>query len=276
MSASVNFDHLAIGVWDWQAGFRRFASELGGEWSHGGDAGEFAPCQLLYHRSINIELIAPGGTADGFMHRFIERAGPGPHHITFKVRSLDAMLEEISALGIGVLDGHTRHPFWREAFLHPKQCGIGTLLQLVQSDDAILESVHRTPPPDSFPAELDQAEKPPRGVVWVGLTVESLDRARELFIGALQGIVAEQDRGWLRITWGPGRDLLVRSRDAAPGGASLWAGREQGVAHVLFGRAQLTVKQAESGEAQIQPMPHDEATAIPVWLAADAALNRPR
>ena len=136
MPASVYFDHLAVGVRSWPDGFRRFAAELGGQWSHGGDAGEFAPCQLMYPPGINVELIAPGSAADGFMHRFIDRAGPGPHHITFKVRSLDAALEEISALGIGVLDGHNRHPYWREAFLHPKQCGIGTLLQLVQSDDA--------------------------------------------------------------------------------------------------------------------------------------------
>jgi hypothetical protein len=42
MAASVNSDHLAVGVRNWPAGFPRFAGELGGRWSHGGDAGEFA------------------------------------------------------------------------------------------------------------------------------------------------------------------------------------------------------------------------------------------
>jgi len=269
MPAAVYFDHLAVGVRSWPEGFRRFAAELGGRWSHGGDAGEFAPCQLLYPRGINVELIAPGSAADGFMHRFIERAGPGPHHITFKVRSLDAALEEISALGIGALDGHNRHPYWREAFLHPKQCGIGTLLQLVQSDDAQVLGLARTPPPDGFPAGPGPADRPERSVAWVGLTVESLERARELFTGALQGAVTEDGPGWLRVTWGPGRDLLVRAGGAVPGGAPLWAAGDPGVAHVVFGGDQLTAGQLESGDVLVELMPFDEATAVPVWLAAD-------
>jgi catechol 2,3-dioxygenase-like lactoylglutathione lyase family enzyme len=272
MPASVYFDHLAVGVRNWRDGFRRFVGELGGRWSHGGDAGEFAPCQLLYPDGIKVELIAPGSAAGGFMHRFIERSGPGPHHITFKVSSLDAVLDEVSALGIGVLGGRPRHSFWQEAFLHPKQCGIGTLLQLVQSDDEALERVTRTsPPPDSFPAGPQRAAQPAGGVLWVGLTVESLERARELFTGALRGAVAEHGHGWMRATWGPGRDLLVRSGGAVPGGASLWAGSDPGVGHVVFGRAPLTVGQLESGDAQLGPMPFDAATAVPVWLSADAA-----
>ena len=276
MPSSVYFDHLAIGVRTWPEGFRRFAAELGGQWGHGGDAGQFAPCQLLYPPGINVELIAPGSAADGFMHRFIERAGPGPHHITFKVGSLDAVLEEISALGIGVLDGHNRHPYWREAFLHPKQCGIGTLLQVVQSGDAQVMGRARTPPPDSFPAEPELAGKPARSVAWVGLTVESLERARELFTGALRGAIAEDGHGWLRITWGPGRDLLVRSADGLPGGEALWAGRDPGVVHVVFGGDQLTVGRLESGDALVEPMPFDGATAVPVWLAADVAADHVR
>ncbi|MGD0700830.1 MAG: VOC family protein [Trebonia sp.] len=276
MQASVYFDHLAVGVRSWPDGFRRFAAELGGQWSHGGDAGEFAPCQLMFPPGINVELIAPGSAADGFMHRFIDRAGPGPHHITFKVGSLDAALEEISALGIGVLNGHNRHPYWQEAFLHPKQCGIGTLLQLVQSDDTLVLGLARTPPPDGFPAGPGPAGMPTRGVAWVGLTVESVDRARELFTGALHGAVTEDGHDWLRITWGRGRDLLIRSGYTVPGGASLWAGRDPGVAHVLFCGGELTVRQLESGDVPVEPMPFDKATTVPVWLAADVTADRLR
>jgi len=110
-------------------------------------------------------------------------------------------------------------------------------------------------------------------VAWVGLTVESLDRARELFTGALEGIVTESGHRWLRITWGHGRDLLVRSGDAVPGGESLWTGRDPGVAHVVFGGDRLTVRQLETGDDLVEPMPFDEATAVPVWLA-DVAADR--
>ena len=269
MPASVTFDHLAIGVRDWPAGFRRFATELGGRWSHGGDAGEFAPCQLLYSGGIAVELIAPGGTPDGFMHRFIERGGPGPHHITFQVSSLDAVLAGISALGIGTLDGGLRLPFRQEAFLHPKQCGLGTLVQVVQWDDEVLRALHSTPPPASFPARPDPAGVPPRSVAWVGISVESLDRARELLAGPLGGTVAERGPGWLRVSWGPGRDVLARSGSAIPGGGALWGGQPPGVAHVVFAPGQLTVSQLESGAVRVEQMPPDEATGIPVWLVAD-------
>jgi Glyoxalase/Bleomycin resistance protein/Dioxygenase superfamily len=273
MSASVTFDHLAVGVRSWQEGSRRFARELGGQWSHGGDAGEFAPCQLVYRHGIRVELISPGRAADGFMHRFIERGGPGPHHLTFKVRSLPAVLDEIARLGIGVLGGRTELPFWQEAFLHPRQCGIGTLLQLAQIDDDAMSKIGRgTPPPDGFPVD----QEPARAVAWVGLAVESLDRARDLFAGALQGDVTEDDEGWARITWGPGRDLLVRSPGAAPGYAALWTSDEPGVAHVVFGPAEMTVNQVECGDAQVHPMTFDEATAVPVWLVADGTVEQVR
>jgi hypothetical protein len=57
----------------------------------------------------------------------------------------------------------------------------------------------------------------------------------------------------------------------AVGGLPLWAGRDPGVAHVVFGRGQLTVSQLESGDARVEPMPFDEATAVPVWLSVDTA-----
>jgi hypothetical protein len=270
MSASVTFDHLAVGVRSWQEGFWRFAGELGGQWSHGGDAGEFAPCQLVYRHGIRVELISPGRAAGGFMHRFIERSGPGPHHLTFKVRSLPAVLDDISRLGVGVLGGRTQLPFWQEAFLHPRQCGIGTLLQVAQIDDDAMSKIGRgMPPPDGFPVD----QEPTRAVAWVGLTVESLERACDLFVGALEGDVTEDDDSWARITWGPGRDLLVRSARAAPGDAALWISDDLGVAHVVFGPAEMTVKDLESGDAQVHPMTFDEATAVPVWLVADGAVE---
>jgi Glyoxalase/Bleomycin resistance protein/Dioxygenase superfamily len=265
MTAAVSFDHLAVGVRSWPEGFQRFARELGGQWSHGGDAGEFAPCQLTYPSGIKIELISPGHAPGGFMHRFMARSGPGPHHLTFKVASLPDTVDALGRLGIDVLGGRTRLPFWREAFLHPRQCGIGTLLQVAQVDESAIPG-RGTPPPASFPADRALA----RCVAWVGLTAESVARACELFVGVLGGDVTEEGSGWVRISWGPGHDLLVRGSaapPAVPGHAALWPGQELGVAHVVFGAADLTVKQLESGDAAALPMPFDPGTTVPVWLA---------
>src|SRR5260221_583467 len=101
-------------------------------------------------------------------------------------------------------------------------------------------------------------------------------RARELLAGALRGTVAERGPGWLRVSWGPGRDVLARSGSAIPGGGALWGGQPPGVAHVVFAPGQLTVSQLESGEVQVERMSPDEATGIPVWLVADPAPERAR
>jgi methylmalonyl-CoA/ethylmalonyl-CoA epimerase len=76
MATSISLDHLAIGVEHWPDAYPRFVADLGGRWSHGGDAGGYAPCQLSYGDGMRLELIAPS-SADGFMRRFLERSGPG-------------------------------------------------------------------------------------------------------------------------------------------------------------------------------------------------------
>jgi hypothetical protein len=118
---------------------------------------------------------------------------------------------------------------------------------------------------DGFRRSVDQA--PARSVAWVGRTVESLERACDLFVGALAGEVTEDGDGWARITWGPGRDLLLRSPGAAPGDAALWISDELGVGQC--GPADLTVPAPESGD--VHAMPFDEATVVPVWLVAEPA-----
>jgi hypothetical protein len=41
-----------------------------------------------------------------------------------------------------------------------------------------------------------------------------------------------------------------------------------------FGRGPLAIRELDSGDAQVEPMPFDEATAVPVWLSADAGPGR--
>ena len=148
MVASIALDHLAIGVERWTDAYPRFAAELGGQWSHGGDAGGYAPCQLTYGHGMRLELIAPSPSG-GFMRRFMDRNGPGAHHLTFKVPAIESTLADLARLGIEPLGGRTDMPFWREAFLHPKLCGVGTLLQIIQVDEGF--PTIATPAPDEFP-----------------------------------------------------------------------------------------------------------------------------
>jgi hypothetical protein len=41
----------------------------------------------------------------------------------------------------------------------------------------------------------------------------------------------------------------------------------------VFGGDRLTVGRLASGDHPAEPMPFDEATAVPVWLAADVAAD---
>ena len=196
MADTCTFDHLAIGVERWRDGLPRFAGQFGGRWSHGGEAAEFAPCQLVYAHDMRIELIAPGASGDGFMRRFLDRSGPGAHHITFKVPSLEDTIRQLSERGLAVFGVSMDRPAWREAFVHPKESGLGTLLQVAQVDEQLIGTMTgRQPAPPGFPEVQgepggDRLDRPDRGVG--GRRARAADR------GAARG--AGGGRPWL----GPG------------------------------------------------------------------------
>jgi len=264
MAASYRFDHLAIGVERWADGFGRFAGQFGGRWAHGGGPGEFMACQLAYRHDMRLELIAPGQAGDNFMRRFLDRSGPGPHHLTFKVPSLDDTLAELSERDIATFGVRTDTPAWREAFLHPKQAGLGTLIQVAQADETLLAHmmVAQAVPPGFPETQPEQAQ-----IAWIGLAVESEPAARELLTEVLHGQPAGGGRGWTRLEWGTGHALVVRDGSAAPGGPTLWPEGRLGVAHVLFGPAGLDPAALERGEARCQRQPDDPLTGVAVWVA---------
>jgi hypothetical protein len=260
--STYQFDHLAIGVERWSDGLPRFAGEFGGRWSHGGDVGEYAPCQLIYRHGMKLELIAPGHLGDGFMRRFLDRGGPGAHHLTVKVPSLDATIEQVSGRGISILGGRMRAPAWQEAFLHPKQAGIGTLLQIVQSDEDVMAAmIGRQPEPAGFP----EFQRDAATIAWIGLAVESAESSLELLTTVLRGQTLAAGPGWARLGWGTGHSLLIRDASATPGGPALWPDDALGVAHVVFGPADLDTGTLERGEARCERQPEDELTGVPVW-----------
>ena len=79
-----------------------------------------------------IELIAPAdeGGNDG-LQRFLDKRGPGLHHICFEVEDLPAAMAELKASGVRLID-ETPRPGARGhlvAFLHPASTG-GVLFEL--------------------------------------------------------------------------------------------------------------------------------------------------
>lgn len=79
-----------------------------------------------------LELIEPA-SEDSPLHAFLERRGPGLHHVAFAVPDLDAALGRLSAGGLRLVPGYPRAGAHgrRVAFLHPRSTG-GVLVELVE------------------------------------------------------------------------------------------------------------------------------------------------
>ena len=79
-----------------------------------------------------VELLEPNA-ADSPISRFIDRRGPGIHHICFAVHDLDDTLARCRAKGIRLIDDTPRMGAEgkRIAFLHPASTG-GVLIELTE------------------------------------------------------------------------------------------------------------------------------------------------
>jgi methylmalonyl-CoA/ethylmalonyl-CoA epimerase len=82
--------------------------------------------------SGQIELIRPLGP-DGAVARFLERRGPGLHHVAFAVEDLEAALNQLRADGAELIDQTPRRGLGGHliAFVHPRSSA-GMLTELVQ------------------------------------------------------------------------------------------------------------------------------------------------
>lgn len=82
-----------------------------------------------------LELLAPT-RPDSPVARFLERRGPGLHHVCYRVLDIAAALREHEQGGYELIDSEPRpgaHGH-RVAFLHPRSTG-GVLVELLQAAD---------------------------------------------------------------------------------------------------------------------------------------------
>ncbi len=72
-------------------------------------------------------------TPDGVMARFIERRGPGVHHLTLEVDDIQGELDRLKAEGIKLINEIPYENAHKDlvAFIHPKST-YGILLELIQ------------------------------------------------------------------------------------------------------------------------------------------------
>jgi len=126
-------DHVAIAVEDIEEGIAWYRDTFGAEVEHRetveSDGVEEA---LLKVADSYIQLLTPV-SPDSPVAKYLEKTGPGLHHIGYRVDDCAAALQAVKDQGWRVIDEAPR-PGSRGttvAFVHPKTA-LGTLIELVQ------------------------------------------------------------------------------------------------------------------------------------------------
>lgn len=79
------------------------------------------------------ELLEPTPDADGPVSEFLDRSGPGIHHLAVETDDIAASLDVAREAGVALIDDEPRRGAWGHdvAFLHPSSTG-GVLIEFVE------------------------------------------------------------------------------------------------------------------------------------------------
>lgn len=129
-------DHIAIAVESTDEALARYRQVLGLEPTiRETVASQKTEATLLPIGETSLELIEPKGN-DG-LRKFLDKKGPGLHHIAIEVEGIEGALALLASLGVPLIDttpriGARGH---KVAFVHPKATG-GVLIELVEDPHA--------------------------------------------------------------------------------------------------------------------------------------------
>ena len=183
MIHDIDLDHVAVASERAGDAFPRYTGDLAGRWLGGGATVGYSSFQVEY----------------------LDRNGPGPHHITYKVVDILAALAEVEGAGYRPVNVDVSHPYWKEAFIHPKD-GPGVLVQLAQAAGGGGDEWRSPVPDDLARPRTDE----PATLVHVGHAVRRLDDGLRLFRllgGAETGAGEGEDHRWVDLGW-PGSGVV--------------------------------------------------------------------
>lgn len=133
---AIEIDHLGIAVRSLAEGLQFYEETLGMTVTHTEtvETEQVTVAMLPAGQTVSsprIELLEAAG-AESTIARFIEKRGPGLHHIAFRVDNLSAALERLRQAGGRILNeprlGAGGHLY---SFVHPASAG-GVLVELIQ------------------------------------------------------------------------------------------------------------------------------------------------
>lgn len=123
-------DHVAFAVRDKRKAAAYLTDLLGAKEVFDMEWGGFRFASFLMGSGSMLELVYADDPGS-FVNRFIDRRGEGVHHLTFKVRDINQMVEHLRSRGLNPFGINTENPLWRECYIHPRE-GLGTLIQFAE------------------------------------------------------------------------------------------------------------------------------------------------
>jgi methylmalonyl-CoA/ethylmalonyl-CoA epimerase len=126
-------DHIAILVDDLDKTLSFWRDGLGMELTHVEDVpAEKSMVAFLPVGGSEVELVKPT-TDDSGLAKYLEKRGPGMHHVCLEVDDIDAMLAQLKEKGIQLINetALTGLGGRRYAFIHPKSAN-GVMVELYE------------------------------------------------------------------------------------------------------------------------------------------------
>jgi methylmalonyl-CoA epimerase len=126
-------DHIGVAVEDLDHAISLYRDRLGMPLQHRETVEELGvEAVLLEIGDGHVELLTPAAP-DSAVARFLERRGPGMHHVAYQTDDIESALDSVRASGLQLIDEQPRTGILRSrvAFVHPKSTG-GVLTELVE------------------------------------------------------------------------------------------------------------------------------------------------
>jgi methylmalonyl-CoA/ethylmalonyl-CoA epimerase len=126
-------DHVGVAVSDLDAAISLYEESFGMRLAHRETVeAQGVEAVLLDVGDGHVELLRPLGP-DTAVGRFLERRGPGIHHVAYAVEDIEAALAGLGAAGLELIDADPRPGIRgsRVAFLQPRSTG-GVLTEIVE------------------------------------------------------------------------------------------------------------------------------------------------
>ncbi len=132
MAKVTRINHVAVVVADVAEALKFWRDALGIELHHIEDVpSQKATVAFLPVGDSEVELVKPTDSTSG-LARFLAERGGGMHHLCFEVDDIAAMLADLKAKGVRLIDeSPVDLPGRRMAFVHPKSTG-GVLVELYE------------------------------------------------------------------------------------------------------------------------------------------------